>query len=167
MNNMLRAALMVLVGAGALVGCGTDSTTDEGLEPGTYAVQSIDLASCATDSWLKSTTAASSLVVEASGDGYVVQTCTDGGTSCSPTSPSRYALTVGGWNGQDGGAYLVENGCYLVHVDATATLVNGELTIEATRWVGQLSGGSCTYDEVLKMMEGPCDSRTRLVATVQ
>jgi hypothetical protein len=163
-KNMWRGALCALVGASAmLAGCTADS--DDGLREGTFSLTSLDVGNCATNTWLKSSTTTTSLVIEASGDEFVVNACT--GESCAPTSPSRYVWDVDQWHGEDGGAYLVETGCLVNFVDATARLVGGELQIETTRWTSQLAGGSCTYDEVLAMSEGPCDTRTRLVATEQ
>jgi hypothetical protein len=162
---VLRGSLCALVGASALLAGCTAESDDDGLRSGTFAVTSIDLGNCSNDTWLKSSTTTSSIIVEGAGDKYVVRTCTDAG--CAPSSPSSFAWDVDSWRGEDGGAYLVEDGCLVNYVNATAHLVDGELVIEASRWVSQLAGGSCTYDEVLAMGEGPCDSRTRLVATEQ
>jgi hypothetical protein len=82
-------------------------------------------------------------------------------------SPSSYAWNVDTWRGQDGGAYLVESGCLLTYVDATARIIDGDLVIETTRWASELASGSCTFDEVVAMTEGPCDGRSRLIATDQ
>jgi hypothetical protein len=163
-NGMWHGALCALVGASAMLGgCATDS---EDLTEGTYAVSSIDLGNCATNTWLKSSTTTTSIVVEANADTYLVKACTDG-VSCSPSSPSSYVWSEDAWRGEDGGAYLQESGCLVTFVDATARVVGDELVIEATRWVNQLAGGSCTYDEVLAMGDGTCDSRTRIVAIKQ
>jgi hypothetical protein len=160
-TGMWREALCVLIGASALLtGCTSD---DDGLREGEYMVTSVDLGNCSNDNWLKSSTTASSLMVVADGDQFVVKACTQG--DCAPSSPSSYVWDVDAWRGQDGGAYLVENGCMVTYVNATANVVAGQLVIESTRWVSQLPGGSCTYDEVLAMGDGTCDSRTRLTAT--
>lgn len=155
-----------MVGASALLaGCATEDSKDEDLRDGTYKVTSVDLGSCSNDTWLKSSTTATDLVVVASGNEFVVKACTDG--ACSPSSPSTYAWAVDRWRGQDGGAYLVESGCMTTFIDATARVVDGELVIETSRWVNQLASGSCTYDEVLAMTQGPCTGRSRLYATEQ
>ena len=164
--GLWRGALCALVGASALLGgCATQESDEETLREGTFAVTSVDLGSCATDTWAKSATTTSSLVVEANGDGFVVKACTDG--ACSPSSPSSYAWSTDTWRGVDGGAYLVDTGCLLVSVDATARLVDSQLVIETTRWSSVLASGSCTYDEVLAMREEACEARTRLTAIEQ
>jgi hypothetical protein len=165
---MWHAALCALVGAGALsAGCTTDETGDGTLQEGTFAVTSLDLGSCSDDTWLKSRTTASSIVVEASGDTYALKTCAGDG-ACSPMSPSTFAwnVDVSSWRGEDGGAYLVETGCLLVYVDATARIIDNELVIETNRW-SSVASGSCTYDEVLAMRDGACDDRTRLTASIE
>jgi hypothetical protein len=165
-KGMWRGALCALVGASALLGgCATDESASD-LHEGTYAVQSIDFASCATNTWLKSSTTTTSLQIEASNEGYVVKACSDG--ACAATTPGSYAWNVDSWRGQDGGAYLVESGCLLTYVDATASVIGGQLVIETSRWSSQLASGSCVYDEVIAMSEGaPCDTRTKLVAVEQ
>jgi hypothetical protein len=165
-----RAALIALGASTLLAGCTTDEAVDEGgLGEGTYAVTGFDLGSCAEGSWRQSTTTTSALVVEANGDGYTVKTCTQqsGGLSCTPSSPSIYQWSTDAWRGSDGGAYLVETGCSLIYVDATARVAGDQLVIEASRWSATLAGGSCTYEEVMAMREGACDYRIRLTAIAQ
>jgi hypothetical protein len=163
--GMSRNALFALMGASALlVGC--TSQEDEALQPGTYAITGVDLGSCATETWTKSSTPATSIVVEANGDAFTLKACTDAG--CSPTAPSNYAWDADAWTGADGGAYLQESGCLLMYVAATAGIDrDGALVIESTRWVSSLAGGTCTFDEVLAMASGPCEARTRLTAIEQ
>jgi hypothetical protein len=162
---MLRAALCVVASAGALVGCTSDDS-DSGLREGTFAVSSMDLGSCSDDLWTTSRTTTTSIVIETNGEQFMVKACTEG-QSCVPSSPSDFVWTVDQWKGEIGGAYLIEGGCLLNYVNATAQISDGELVIESTRWSSQLASGSCTYAEVLAMSEGPCSGRTRLIATEQ
>jgi hypothetical protein len=163
---MMRMALCALGASALLVGCATDEPADDGgLREGSYAVTGFDLGSCATDAWVKSSTSTSSLVIEASADGYAMQACTDDG--CTPFSPSTYSWNVDGWHGTLGGAYLTETGCLLTYVDATAHMVGDQLMVETTRWSANLAGGSCTYDEVMAMRETPCSNRVRLSAQAE
>jgi hypothetical protein len=63
-KNVSGLALCALFGAGALLtGCTTDA--DDGVHEGTYAVTSQDLGNCSNDTWLKSSTTATTLVVAA------------------------------------------------------------------------------------------------------
>src|SRR5690349_10235710 len=88
-GGMWRLALCALGASAVLVGCATNEPTDEGgLREGSYAVTGIDLGSCATNAWVKSSATTSSLVIEASAAGYAMQACTDQG--CTPFSPSTY-----------------------------------------------------------------------------
>src|SRR5215217_1551080 len=90
--GMSRTALFALIGASALV-MGCTSQDDGALEPGTYRITGVDLSSCSTDTWTKSSTPATSIIVEANGDSFALKACTDAG--CSPTAPSAYA-----WNAE-------------------------------------------------------------------
>src|SRR5215207_6782128 len=98
-RKITRHVLCALLGASAAL-VGWTSQEDDALQPGTYAITGVDLSSCATETWTKSSTPATSIVVEASGDAFVLKACTDAG--CSPTAPSNYAWDVDAWAGSDG-----------------------------------------------------------------
>jgi hypothetical protein len=166
---MWRTALCALGASAMIAGCATDSTDEDGLAEGTYAVTSYDVGNCTNETWVKSSTPTSAIHVEASGDGFVVKGCTeqDGAMSCTPSSPSSYQWSIDAWRGNEGGAYLVESGCSMIHVDAMARMADGQLVIETSRWSATLAGGTCTYDEVVAMRETNCDYRVRLHATAQ
>jgi hypothetical protein len=166
-----HGALCALVGASALLaGCAADEPTQNGdendLREGSFAVTSLDLGSCANDTWVKGATTTPTISVEVQGEEYVVKSCTDGG-QCTPMSPARFAWNVDRWEGADGGAYLVESGCLLVALEATLRLDGSDLVIETKSWSAELANGSCTYDEIVAMRAGACATRTRLQATEQ
>lgn len=163
-NRVLwHAALCAVL---AVTGCASQESDEGTLAEGTFAVTSVDLGSCAQDTWVKSQTTAASVLVEANGDAYTLKSCGADG-ACSPMSPSSFAWSTDAWRGQDGGAYLVEAGCLLVYIDATARIVDNQLVIETSRWSSELASGSCTYDEVIAMRENACDDRMRLMATIE
>ena len=162
--KVLKHAVLGVVLAAS--GCASDEADEGTLQEGTFAVTSLDLGSCAQDTWVTSRTATSSVVIEASGDAYALKSCTGDG-ACAPMAPSSFVWSTDAWRGQDGGAYLVETGCLLVYIDATARIIDNELVIETSRWSSELASGSCTYDEVIAMRESACDDRTRLTATIE
>lgn len=168
-NVVIKVGLRAVVGAAALVaGCASEDADTKELRAGTYAVTGLELGSCAEDSWIESGTSTESLVIEVTGDDVTISGCSAGttGLSCTPTSPARYAWSDMLWRGEDGGAYLVESGCLLVHVDATARLEGGELVIETARW-SEVSSNACTLDAVTAMRARPCDGKSRLYAVAQ
>lgn len=156
-NAVFRVGLGAVVGAAALLaGCATEEPDTKELRAGTYAVTGLELGSCAEDSWIESGTATESLVIEGTGADVTISACSGGPSdlSCTPTSPARYAWGDSLWRGQDGGAYLVEAGCLLILVDATARIEDGELVIETSRW-SEVSSNACTLDAVTAMRARP------------
>jgi hypothetical protein len=161
--NKKIVGLCSFVAAGALAaGCTTEVTTPD-LEAGRYDVMGLELGGCADSAPLvQSSTPMRSIVVDAIGDGFVFSACTDSG--CALTSPSQYTWRDDKWVAETGGAYLVDTGCLLLHVSATARIENGELVVETTRWTNELTSGACTIAEVTAMFERPCDVRSRVLA---